>query len=62
MTLFEAVVVVVVIVAATVAAILNHFTPELGALLGIALGYAGKGAVAAVKNSGETPWKGTPSE
>jgi hypothetical protein len=45
MTLFELILAVVVIVAATVAAILNHLTPELAALLGVAIGYVAKGAV-----------------
>lgn len=44
-TATEAVIVVVAIIAATVAAILNHLTPELGLLLGVAVGYGGKGAV-----------------
>lgn len=45
MTVAEVVVAVAVIVAATVAAILNHLSPELAGILGVALGYVGKAAI-----------------
>jgi hypothetical protein len=45
MTLFELILAVVVIAAATVAAILNHLSPELAGILGVALGYVAKAAV-----------------
>jgi hypothetical protein len=45
MTLFELILAVVVIVAATVAAILNHLSPELAGILGVAIGYVVKAAV-----------------
>lgn len=45
MTLFETIVVVVAMVVAGVAAILHSLTPELAALLGVAVGYGAKGAV-----------------
>lgn len=60
MTVTEAVIVVVVIIAATVAAVLNHLTPELGLLLGVALGYGGaRVAPTLASGSKEAPWKGS---
>jgi hypothetical protein len=47
-TTTEAIVVGVAVVAATVAAILGSLTPALAGLLGVAVGYGGKGAVATV--------------
>lgn len=67
MTLFETIVVVTAIVAATIASVLGHLTPELGALLGVAVGYGAKGAItsgslAPVTLRGEAPWKGADDE
>lgn len=52
MTTSETVIVCVAVVAATVASVLGGLTPALTGLLGVALGYGGKGAVTAVKRSG----------
>jgi uncharacterized membrane protein len=43
----ESAVVIVAILGATVAAIANTLTPELAGLLGVAIGYGGKGALVA---------------
>jgi hypothetical protein len=48
MSATETVIVVVAMLAATVAAIANSLTPELAGLLGVAIGYGGKGAVTAL--------------
>lgn len=60
MTAIEAVIVVVAIIAATVAAILNHLTPELGLILGVAVGYGGARVAPVLTTvTEEVPWKGT---
>lgn len=59
MTAIEAVIVVVAIIAATVASIFNHLTPELGLLLGTAIGYGGGRVAPALAAGKEVPWKGT---
>lgn len=72
MTLFELILAVVVIVAATVAAILNHLSPELAGILGVALGYVAKGALnttdlsravaSPLSRPKPPPFEGAPSE
>ena len=49
MTITEAIVVGIAVVAATVAAVFGSLTPALAGLLGVAVGYGGKGAVSTVK-------------
>jgi hypothetical protein len=53
MTTTEAVIVGIAIVAATVASILGGLTPALGGLLGVAVGYGGKGAISTVTESSQ---------
>lgn len=50
MSVAETVTVCVAIVAATGAAIAGSLTPELAGLLGVAIGYGGKGAIVAAAN------------
>jgi hypothetical protein len=45
MNIPETVVVVVAVIGATTAAALGTLTPELAGLLGVAIGYGGKGAI-----------------
>jgi hypothetical protein len=52
MSIPETVIVGVAIVAATVAAIVGSLTPELAGLLGVAVGYGGKGVIAARGSAG----------
>lgn len=59
MSLTETIIVIVVVVCATVAAILNHLSPELGLVLGAAIGYGGGKGIEVLSSKGnETPWKG----
>lgn len=53
MTTTEAIVVGIAVVAATVASILGGLTPSLAGLLGVAIGYGGKGAVSAAVTRSE---------
>lgn len=58
MSVTEAIVVSVAVGAGTLAAILGSLSPELAGLLGVAVGYGGKGIVNS--SSKESSWKPGP--